>query len=212
MWELGAGRMASAGFPRSASGIKMQWTRRLRAITGLDERKVPDAAMMRTGLILKKRKDTDEESDQDRTVTPRGRRSGSVAPKRRVGAGKLSTPATNFVSAGKPVIMSGRLSKKKKSANGSVATSTPTSAPFALGDGRGKKGKKHANVQSGTTKNEMPARVDEGIAMIVERPFTTMVRDTEMLVSQKQYDDEEESEQSRGSSYFDNALEDTLMG
>jgi len=210
MWELGAGRMASAGFPRSASGIKMQWTRRLRAFTGLDERKVPNAAMMRTGLIINKRKDTDEESDQDATVMPRGRRSGTVAPRRRVAAtgGKVSPPTANFVSAGKPGVMSGRVSKKKSA---SAAARTPTAASFATG-GRVKMGKEVSDGRNTTAQHEKAARIDEGIAMIVERPFTTMVRDTERLVTQKQYDDEEESEQSRGSSYFDNALEDTLMG
>jgi len=221
MWELGAGRMARAGFPRSASGIKMQWTRRLRAITGLDERKVPNAAMMRTGLIIRrrdKRKNTDDESDQDATVMPRGRRSGTVAPKGRAAAaaasattgGKSGTPAGKFVPAGKTGVLSGRLSKKK-STTGSVATNTPTSASFAL-DGRGKKGKKVADAESATVKNENATRVDEGIAMIIERPFTTMMTDTAMYVTQKQYDDEEELEQSRGSSYLQDALQDTLMG
>lgn len=197
MWELAAQRMATLGFDRSASGIKMQWTRRLRAKCGLDERKVPNAAMMRTGLILRRgdRRRADE-SDEEETVVDRRGRARTVAP-------SSSKKAATGGRAWKGGLVPGRVSKKKcTGTSSSIATASPALTV------RGRQTKRLPDV-----KPQRSSRVDEGIAMLPDNSFVTMVRDTEqgMDVDEKQYDDEE-SEQSRGSSHFEDALEDTLMG
>lgn len=50
-WEVTSEKMRKMGFERSASAVKMQWTRRLRAESGVDERINPNPEQMRTGLL-----------------------------------------------------------------------------------------------------------------------------------------------------------------
>lgn len=51
MWTRVSDELAKLGFERSASAVKLQWTRRLRAKCGVDERISPNPSQMRTGLL-----------------------------------------------------------------------------------------------------------------------------------------------------------------
>jgi len=53
LWQRASEVLAKEGIDRSSSGIKMQWTRRLRAQSGVDERAVPRPDLMCTGLLTK---------------------------------------------------------------------------------------------------------------------------------------------------------------
>lgn len=201
MWDLASGRMARCGFHRSASGIKMQWTRRLRAMCGLDERKVPNANMMRTGLIPKKgdkKKACDTDSDEEDTMA-RSKRASTTATKRgntntaMKGAGRGRT----IPSSGKTAVSTGRVTKRKN-ASGSAS--------------RARRGNKVAKPKSTASPIEDIDRVDEGVAMYVDKPVIvpTMVRDDDVESTVDEHEHELRNA-SLTSSNFEDALEDTLM-
>jgi len=192
LWERAAEGLIEEGVNRSSSGVKMQWTRRLRAQSGVDERAVKRPDLMRTGLLTKgvpRRKRVIESSPP---VTPTTRRA----------ARKLRGTAAETSHLTATHVKNSRIVKLKIGAGFAKATSA--------GRGRGGPRKARAKAQKKIEQFEDDVSPiteedpDEGISMHGRGV-------TPVLGMQQEMDIDVEGYNGSPTSSFEDALEDTLM-
>jgi len=199
LWQRASDALAKEGIERSSSGIKMQWTRRLRAQSGVDERAVPRPDLMCTGLLTKgvpRRKRAVERSPP---ATPTTRR-----PVKKL---RGSAAETSHLTA--THVKNSRIVKLKIGAGTATANATSTRR------GRGGPRKAKTKAQQKSEKVEDDASPiedpDEGISMH-GRGVTPSMHERGVTPSlQQEMDIDMDGYNGSPTSSFEDALEDTLM-
>lgn len=117
---------------RGANAVRNQWIRRLRFVSGHDERRAANPGRMRTSLLSNKKRKASGESD---LITSTADASAPASKKRRIASTTPAEPATSSSaptsSASKPTSSAPTSAAKVSSANTSFADDAPPASPAA---------------------------------------------------------------------------------
>ncbi|EON62906.1 hypothetical protein W97_02131 [Coniosporium apollinis CBS 100218] len=120
------------GMKRGANAVRSQWIRRLRFVSGHDERRAANPGRMRTSLLSSKKRKASGESDP---ITSTADASAPASKKRRIASTTPAKPATlssaPTSSASKPTSSAPTSAAKVSSANTSFADDAPPASPAA---------------------------------------------------------------------------------
>jgi len=194
LWERASEDLAKKeGVDRSSSGVKMQWTRRLRAQSGVDERAVKRPDLMCTGLLKRGIPRRSRVVERTPPSTPTTRRSTKL---------RGSAAQTSHLTA--THVKNSRIVKLKIGAGvANVATTT--------GKRRGRGGPHRARAKS----QKKIEQFEDDVSPIIEEPDEAISMYgrgvTPVLGMQQEMDIDVEGYNGSPTSSFEEALEDTLM-
>jgi hypothetical protein len=167
MWAHVAADMAKEGFPRTGLGVKMQWTRRLRDQSGVDERAKPNPAHMKTGLLKR------EKGSHPRVVRAKvekkikkERVKKEKSEKVKTGRVKKTKGAASMAAAGDPLTKLGRPRKVKKIEERKAELSV-SPATDVEGAGVAKETEGETVEEAGVARETETETVDEDMALVV---------------------------------------------